>query len=108
MSSNENQMQNYNLMVSCGSDFNLMKVHMVNKAALSIEEMKEKEEDQDDLEPDGTMQPPRYTGGKKKLVTISKRLTQPHKEERADEMVDQSFEDEMNKRAHRMVKEQLT
>mgnify|MGYP006906993791 CR=1 FL=1 len=54
---------------------------MVNQAALSIEETREKEEDQDDLRPDGTEQQLGDAGGQRKLVTISKRLTQPSKGE---------------------------
>ena len=42
---------------SYGSDFNLMRKYMVNAVALSIEESRENEEDQDDLEAVEIMQP---------------------------------------------------
>lgn len=57
MSSNDNYLQNYNMIGSYGSDFNLMRKYMVNAVALSIEESRENEEDQDDLEAVEIMQP---------------------------------------------------
>ena len=96
-------------MVSCGSEVNVMKMHVVNQAALGIKEIRG---EQEDLRPDQADRQLGDAGGQRKLVTISKRLAQPSKggERRKEEdrgQMDQSFEDEMNRRAHRMVKEQL-